>query len=205
MKQIKDFDKIEASTGGSKRIPVGGYVVGIFAAQDVPDKEYLKIFFDVVEGEHKLFYKKKFDSDTRDDKKWPMDGSTIRSYKEKALPMFKGFTTAVENSNKGYKWDWDESTLKGKKFGVVIGEEEYVSKNNGKTYVRSYVAAIRSADTIRNGDFEVPELKKLDQSAATKQEAAIVNPFEDADTAASANAAATNDNPWADDSDNPFV
>ena len=40
--------------------------------------------------------------------------------------MFKGFIKSVEESNPGYVWNWDESTLKGKKVGLILQEEEFV-------------------------------------------------------------------------------
>ena len=122
MKAINNFDKIQES-GSFEKLPVGGYIIKILAVDDVPEKEYLKIFFDINDGEKKGFFQKAFKEDTRAEKKWPNAGSFIRSYKEKALPMFKGFTNAIENSNKGYKWNFDEKSLVNKIVGVVIGEE----------------------------------------------------------------------------------
>ena len=65
----------------------------------------------------------------------------------------------------------------GKKIGFVIGEEEYEGKDKDgvtpKVKVRTYVYARRSVDSIRNGDFKVPEFKKL----AQKPVSATPNPF----------------------------
>lgn len=177
MKKISGYDKIQEG-GSFKKLPVGGYVVKILDATDVPEKEYLRISFDVAEGEHKGFFAEEYKNDARDGKKWPNAGTFIRSYKEKALPMLKGFTTAVEKSNKDYSWDFDEKTLKNKIVGLVLGEEEFVN-NSGKLRTRTYVSAVRSVDVIREGKFEIPELKKLDAtkvSNANKQET-FVDPF----------------------------
>lgn len=211
MKAISNFDKIQEN-GGFEKLPVGGYIVKILAVDDVPEKEYLKIFFDINEGEKKGFFTKAFKEDTRVEKKWPNAGSFIRSYKEKALPMFKGFTNAIENSNKGYSWNFDEKSLVNKVVGLVIGEEEYLNQK-GQVRKRTYVSAVRSVDTIKKGDFTVPELKKLDAtkvSSQTKQDD-FVNPFaNDAAVDPFANASAessasTNDDsaPW--DDANPFA
>lgn len=211
MKAISNFDKIQEN-GGFEKLPVGGYIVKILAVDDVPEKEYLKIFFDINEGEKKGFFTKAFKEDTRAEKKWPNAGSFIRSYKEKALPMFKGFTNAIENSNKGYSWNFDEKSLVNKVVGLVIGEEEYLNQK-GQVRKRTYVSTVRSVDTIKKGDFTVPELKKLDAtkvSSQTKQDD-FVNPFaNDAAVDPFANASAessasTNDDsaPW--DDANPFA
>ena len=208
MKKISGYDKIQES-GSFKKLPVGGYVVKILSAIDVPEKEYLRISFDIAEGPNKGFFAEEYKNNTREDKKWPSAGTFVRSYKEKALPMMKGFTTAVEKSNKNYTWNFDESTLKGKLVGLVIGEEEFVN-SSGKMRTRTYVNAVRSVDVIREGKFEVPELKKLsaDKVAASAPAASqpFQNPFDNDDAAPFDFApAAVNENPWGDSDENPFA
>ena len=203
MKKISGYDKIQES-GSFKKLPVGGYVVKILSAIDVPEKEYLRLSFDIAEGPNKGFFAEEYKNNTREDKKWPNAGTFVRSYKEKALPMMKGFTTAVEKSNKNYTWNFDESTLKGKLVGLVIGEEEFVN-SSGKMRTRTYVNAIRSVDVIREGKFEVPELKKLsaDKVSASTPAASqpFQNPFDNDDSAP----AVVNENPWGDSDENPFA
>lgn len=203
MKKISGYDKIQES-GSFKKLPVGGYVVKILNATDVPDKEYLRLSFDIAEGHNKGFFAEEYKNNTREDKKWPNAGTFVRSYKEKALPMMKGFTTAVEKSNKNYTWNFDESTLKGKLVGLVIGEEEFIN-SSGKMRTRTYVNAVRSVDIIREGKFEVPELKKLstDKVAASTPAASqpFQNPFDNDDSAP----AVVNENPWDDSDVNPFA
>ena len=55
----------------------------------------------------------------------------MKSYKPKALPMFKRFCSAVSKSNGNYVFDAgvvnsDEKTLVGKLIGLIFQEEEYV-------------------------------------------------------------------------------
>ena len=90
--------------------------------------------------------------------KW--HGNFIKSYKEKALPFFKAFITAVEESNSGYRFDDNEETLKGKLVGLVIGQEEY-RKLDGTIGKRWYINQVRSIQAIKSGKFAVPEFKKL--------------------------------------------
>lgn len=209
MKKISGYDKIQES-GSFKKLPVGGYVVKILNATDVPDKEYLRLSFDIAEGPNKGFFAEEYKNDTREDKKWPNAGTFVRSYKEKALPMMKGFTTAVEKSNKNYIWNFDESTLKGKLVGLVIGEEEFVN-SSGKMRTRTYVNAVRSVDIIREGKFEIPEIKRLDATKTTsKPVEPFVNPFADSapaiDPFANADSAPVADaNTWDDIDINPFA
>ena len=124
--------------------------------------------------------------------------------------MLKGFTTAIENSNKGYTWDFDEKKLKGKIVGLVLGEEEFLN-SSGKVRTRTYVAAVRSVDVIRDGKFEVPEIKRLDVTKTVSKPAEpFVNPFADSaptiDPFANADIApAAESNPWDDSDLNPFA
>lgn len=200
MKRIENWENIKENSGFEK-LPVGGYIVKILNVQDVPEKEYLKISFDIDEGEKKGFFAEQYKNDTRDDKKWPNAGSFIRSYKSTAESMFKGFINAVENSNKNYKYDFDESTLKNKKVGIVVADEEYQNQK-GQVRVRTYVSAVRSVDTIKKGDFTVPELKKLNVTKSTTNATNdFVNPFEN--DATPTPAPAVDNNPFGDS--NPFV
>lgn len=133
----------------------GAYIAQICQVQDVEEKEYIRVAWDFAEGEYmdnnrETYARAGF---------WPI--VLIRSYKQKALPFFKAFKTAVEESNPGYRFD--ETMLKGlrgKRFGVVLGEEEY-RKNDGSTGTRLYVDATRSVQAIRDGDFKVPAKKLL--------------------------------------------
>lgn len=208
MRKISGYENIQES-GSFKRLAPGGYIVKILDVSDNLEKEYLKVSFDVAEGKEKNFFSTEYKNDTRADKKWPNAGTFIRSYKEKALPMLKGFTTAIEKSNKDYVWDFDEKKLKGKLVGLVLGEEEFLN-SSGKVRVRTYVNAVRSVDVIRDGKFEIPELRKLDPTkvqatTATKSAPPVSDPFSDNEPTQPSSA--DFDNPWGgDDSDeNPFA
>lgn len=157
MKPIKDFDKVQAS-GDFERLPAGGYVIRIQSAKDdhpqgESENSMLRITYDIAEGPEAGRYK-----DEEPDNAYRHQ--FIRSYKEKALGMFKAFTNALEESNPGYKWDWKEAALPGKILGVVIGYEEYEA-NDGSVKERQRIASCISADRVRQGDYKVPELKKL--------------------------------------------
>lgn len=144
----------------------GGYVFGVLAVEDVPEKEYIKISYDIVEGEFTKYY-------TNLVKEGVMKSLPIlyASYKDKALPIFKGTITAFEKSNKGFKWADDETKLKGKKFGGVLAEEEY--EKDGKVKTSLKISRVHSVEAIKSGDFEVPEIKKLAQLQSTAS-----NPFD---------------------------
>ena len=174
MKKI-NLDNVQEFT--RFRNPVGGFICEIKTVEDVSDREYLKVGYDIAEAlseDQKEFVGMYAKRKAERDFDYP---TTVVSYKENSLPFFKGFVTALENSNKDYKWDNDENKFIGKKIGFVIGEEEYEGKDkNGmpKVKVRTYVAERHSVQAIKDGDFEVPEFKKLSQPVVDRP----VNPFE---------------------------
>jgi hypothetical protein len=142
------------------RRPVpGGYAAKITEVIDEEDKEYLLIKWEFADGEFKGANKETFDAFGY----WPL--GFVCSYKEKALRFFKGFKTAVEESNPGYTFNNEPKTLVGKFIGVVLAEEEYLNKR-GEVKTRLYVAEKRSGKAIRNGDYTIPELKRLANTTA---------------------------------------
>ena len=151
VQEFTPFEKVEA----------GGYICGIYAVEDVPEKEYLKISYDIVEGEKKGFYSK-----LKKEKGWELP-MFIASYKETALPFFKGTITSIEKSNKGFKFDNDETKLVGKKIGLVLFEKERIN-NNGKKVVDMRVDKAHSVDAIKSGDFEIPERETIADVVETK-------------------------------------
>lgn len=157
MKNI-DWNKVEEAKD-FERVKPGGYICGITAVKDVPEKEYLLIEYDIASGDFKGYYKALYDN------KGFWGGSFIRSYSEKSLPFFKSFLTALSTSNPGFVYNNDENTLIGKYIGLVIAEEEYKG-NDGKIKPRPYVAQIRSVKAIQANDFYVPELKKLESGTS---------------------------------------
>jgi hypothetical protein len=52
---------------------------------------------------------------------------------------------AIEQSNPGYKWDWNEGGLKGKIVGINVREGSY----NGNAYTQ--IGRLEVADDVRKG------------------------------------------------------
>jgi len=170
MKKI-DWSKVGTAPKTTELTP-GGYACSIVNAVDNPKKEYVTIEFDIAEGDFAGYF-------TKVEAKtgwWLASGQAIRSYKESAQPYFKMFLDAVEESNPGFKFDDKERELLGKKVGVVLGIEEYMSKQ-GEQKEKLYAYAFVSVDKIRTGNYTVPEKKKLKSKEAAPA-AAISNPYE---------------------------
>lgn len=157
MRTIDNWENITPSRGeGRKEIP-GGYIVRITYVEDVKDKEYLRIEWDYTEGEMAGCHRECYENYNF----WP--APMFRSYKKKAEGMFKAFIEAVERSNEGYTWDWNERGLVGKWVGVVTREEEYTS-NSGELKTRIIVDRVLPAVDILNGNFTVQPIKRKEAS-----------------------------------------
>lgn len=155
MKPINNWNDVKSTDTDFRRPEAGGYICKIISATDVPDKEYIRLEYDISDGEFKGYWQ-----ETAEKFGW-WGGDFYRSYKESAHGMFKGFINAVEESNDGFKWQWDEKTLEGKQIGVVLGEEEYI-KNDGSIGTRLKVRSTKSVQDIKDKRFRIPKLKKVE-------------------------------------------
>lgn len=163
MQEIKDFDKVEEKKN-FEPLKAGPYVCKIIQAVDVPDKEYIRVEFDIIHGDSKGYFQAIYDASKANEggkePKWR--GMLIRSYKTSALPFFKAFITAVEKSNQGYKWNWDEKTLKDKIVAVNFREEEYVNMQGERACIVKPFE-FRSIEAFKAGKVEVAPLYTLEK------------------------------------------
>ena len=77
---------------------------------------------------------------------------------------FKTFTDALEDSNPGYHFDWDESKFKGLIVGALFNEREY-EKNDGSIGRALNFAQVISVDRVRSGNYKLPDDKLLKRSS----------------------------------------
>ena len=152
---IANFSNVQESKQYERLAP-GGYVIRITDVQDEPQKQYLTIVYDIAEGAEAGRYK-------NEEKEFRH--AFVRSYKEKALGMFKTFIKAVDATNGSKLEDQvekglNEKQLVSKLVGVVLGYEEYEA-NDGTVKERIRVASVLPADKIRKGEYKVPDLKRL--------------------------------------------
>ena len=160
MKPIEGWDNIQEN-GEFRKLPAGIYGVKITNVVDVPENEYLEVYCDITKGEYANYFKTLVANGSKDQSR------SIRSYKTSALPFFKAFITAVEKTNPGYHWDWDEKKLIGKNVIAVFGEEEYLD-NEGNVRVSTNIVEFRSLQAYQEGRIKVPELKKLPENQQPK-------------------------------------
>lgn len=172
IKKFKDYDSIQVFEGGASIEP-GGYELQIIGAkvEQFDNCEIMKVAFDIVNNEQYAgFYSTRFKAAkaTNPNAKWSGifdvfipkdDGSEKDGYTKTA---FKRFITSVEKSNEGYTWNWDELSLKGKMFGGVFGREEFKTKE-GEYKFATKCRFPRSIESIRTGNFTIPDDKLMDK------------------------------------------
>ena len=160
VKQVKKVDTSNVQEAGEqKRLPAGAYNCVIRKVEDFPDREYLKVSYDIAEGE----FAGHFDAIRADHPDWAWIGAYVKSYKTNALPMFKRFCSAVSKSNGNFVFDGgavnsDETTLIGKKLGIVLKEEEYYT-NSGE--IRTRLVVHTECPIEKLSSQKVPPCKKL--------------------------------------------
>lgn len=185
MEKINNWDEVEAKGMEDFRtLPIGAYECVIKEAGEYTSeqsgKTSFKVAVDIATGDYKDYYQNRFDSNTNDNKKWDNNATRYLAFEGDNVAYFKGFITCVENSNPGYKWDWDETKLVGKKVCGVFQYEEYENQE-GKKGIKVRLTKFRSLDKMK--DIRVSDIVRLldgsyiDYSEYNSTESSS-NPFE---------------------------
>ena len=163
MKKIENWDNIEAKgMDDFKALPIGAYECKIVNAvenhNEQSGKTTLKVMVDIASGEYKDYFKKRYDSNKAIDRKWDNNATKFLAFEGENTSFFKGFITIVENSNVGYKWNWEESTLRDKKLVGVFQYEQY-EKQDGTKALKVRLTKFRSLDKLK--EIEVSDSVKM--------------------------------------------
>ena len=155
--------------------PVGAYIGEIQAAREAEQngRPVIELFMEITEGE----YKNRFHEVYEDQKERFGDGAKYKGIFRLVPPVdgdedwrrkvFEGNLWAVEQSNTGYKWDWDEKKLKGKKVGISIRKRLYTY--NGKDRETTEIGRLESIEEVKAG--KVKPMKDRDNRTSETSEA----------------------------------
>lgn len=175
MKQYS-YDRSNINTGAeTEKIPAGAYVGKILNAKWEEGKDgksdVIICQIDITEGEYANFFKKQYEANTREDKKYKGiariwcptgDGS------DKDKRAQRDYNTAianVEDSNPGFHWDGaaGEGQLRGKTIGIVLREKEYAFDKDGRHFegTTTEFAWFADANRVREGKVKTPALRQL--------------------------------------------
>ncbi len=184
---MQAFKGYEAKKPASReKLPAGGYIARILKAEETQYSwgNVLIISFDISEGEHKDFFALDYRSQEAEDRKWrgtfrlntPKDDGTEKDGWTKK--KFGGTMWAIEASNPGYHWDWDESKLKGRTVGVLFRDKEW--QFSGLTGWTTECCAMCEVDAIRNNTFKMPKPKPLASANASAPDGSAFTPVDEA-------------------------
>lgn len=171
----RDWDSAPTYDGGGTRLTPGGHICRILHMIQTTSKAgnpMIVTQFDIDEnGEFDGYFMRRFNElkkqNTDENQKTRYPGNfytNLYNDKGETNPYFKGFIKALEESNPGYKWNWDEKSVEGKKIGLVFREEEYRVQTTGeiKTGIKPFQP--RNVQAIRNG-VPVPQKKTIPEHA----------------------------------------
>ena len=173
MKPFKDYDKTK-SYGDFEQLPKGGYllkILGITEKQNRNGGKYFEISADIDDGEYFGFFRRDYNNQSGEDKKWRCrlflnipndDGSEQDTYRKRS---FKTFTEALEDSNPGYAWDWNETRWKGMLIGGLFNSREW--EFNGKTGWSTRWKSVCSIEKIKTGTYKLPADEPLKSNIGT--------------------------------------
>lgn len=166
MRQLQ-LDNVQEA-GSYNRLPAGGYICRYTKVEDVPEKEYLYMEFDIESGEYKDYYKKTWR------RVWTFGVVEFtEAIKKRRFLCSKGCVLQLLKAIPGLCLMEEDrmlmkKTLVGKHVGLILGEEEYIG-NDGNKKTRLYVNTECDVNDIKAGRFRVPELKKKTKRRLTAQ------------------------------------
>lgn len=165
--EAKEFGEFEA-------LELGGHEVVILDAREYTSEQTgnvsLKVCVDIAGKDKQAgYFKKQYDENADIQAKWPTGGTRYLSLKDEQIAYLKGFITAIENSNAGFKFDvkgtWEQ--LKGKRLAGQFGWEEYTAQD-GTTKVVTKLTQFRSLDKLN--EIKIPSVKLLNGTYADYEE-----------------------------------
>lgn len=168
----------ERTFGGGSRfapLPAGGYVCRILdvKVENAAGATYIKFRIDVSEGEHAGYFQRRFDADkgSQYGQKWKgiykiflpkMDGDEEKYIN--SIASYKGQVNMIARANNKPEPDietgYDPDTFKGCTIGILFREASY----RGNKFTEP--AYLIEPQKIRSGDFEIPEPRTPNGSAA---------------------------------------
>ena len=161
-----DYDKTQ-SYQDREELPVGAYIMKIMGAEVKENKigQYVQVSMDIAEGQYKDFFTNDYRNQQigqgRGKKVWHCnyllnvpkdDGSEKDGWTKR---RFKTFTEALEASNEGYHFDWDEKKFKGLSIGGLFNRREW--EFGDRRGMSTNFAQVCSVEKVRTGKYKIPQ------------------------------------------------
>ena len=138
-------------------LPKGAYVVKILNVKEEQNKSgngsHLTIAFDIAEGENKDFYQQMYAQNSNEDKKWPQDAYYYLNVpdddsKPYVWNNWNTFFADLEDSNNGFVFSGDLTSLKNKLIGGKFAIEQSTSNRNVYDHTKLRWTCV--AEDVRN-------------------------------------------------------
>lgn len=144
--------------------PPGAYIGEIQGVKVEPaydkTRDVIVLMLEITEGDYANQYHKVFE----DQKSSFGDNVKYRGTLQLRPPVegdenwvkgrFEGNLWCVEQSNSGYRWDWDETKLKGKRVGFSVRRNFYIGRD-GSEKETTEIAQLESVEDVRNGKCKI--------------------------------------------------
>ncbi|MGX8834330.1 hypothetical protein ACWG0P_08950 [Amedibacillus sp. YH-ame6] len=169
MEPINGWNEIEEA-GSFEQIELGGHICVIKGARCEKTKsgnDMIVVAFDFApEDKQAGYFKNLFEMDKKRDPESKWKGTYYQGLRtEQSTPFFKAFINRIIESNNGYQWSWDESTLVEKKFCGVFGREQY-QNSKGDLKFSTKCMQVRA---ITDLDIVTPPADKLINGTTSRQ------------------------------------
>lgn len=157
------------------RLPKGAYVMEIIGANIAETRnggQVLNIAMDVAEGEWKGHFRDLFNNSPDEKAKWkgvyrhylPVEGVDNEKAYAFKLSALKTLVEAIQDSNKGFSWNWEadfNKMLKGKKIVGLCVDAEY--DYNGRTGFWTKIAQVTDIESYENETYKMPPDELLEK------------------------------------------
>lgn len=178
MQKPSGYDNVQAREFGIIYPKADAYVFGIRKVEDTTSstgKSMTVLTLDIARGRFKNFY---FDQTKKstDGKERYLKMYVLADDDPKSVAKLKGIIAAIEKSNPGFVFDWNNQSLVGKLVGGMLQEKQYYKSNGtiGETVKISYLCSIESAES---GELRIPPKEMVALSQQPYIPGAGVNEF----------------------------
>lgn len=160
-------------------LPAGVYVGKVLGAkvenQTIGGRtvDRLVLQLDVAEGEFTDHYKKIYEAASNGQYPAKFKGvlrlnipKTGDQYEALNKRILQGAAWALEQSNRGYHWDWDETKLKGLSVGFAVRDAEYLidDADGVRSGVTTEICKLESVPDVREGKAKMPKKRELKEA-----------------------------------------
>lgn len=174
MDKPNGYDEVQAY-GEFQALPPGGYICKILKTEErntTNGMPMIAAVLDIVEGEYKDYFRNLFDerkknnTDITKQIKYPNDGIAyifVYEYQSnKTSRQFKSFCQAIEDSGTQIVWGENfQNSIQEANIGVVFRREQ--EEYNGKLYWHTKPYVFKSCESIKKGDYKIPDDKAAKQ------------------------------------------